>query len=180
MSGFGQAFAVESVAEAAERDEKARSVGLGFDFLAEVVYLRVDDAVGDMRVDSPDFIEQLCSCEDTAGVSYERGQQFELERRKVDSSSCASKLAAPEVQFRVAETVDIRKRVGVTATQVRLDAGAQFFRTVGFGDVVIRAEFQAEDLLSLLRFRCQQNNRASGFLLSARRGTPRSRLFWGA
>ena len=59
LSSVCQPFAIEPVAEAAQRHEIARPIGIRLDLLAQVGHLVVDDAVGDVRAESPDFVEQL-------------------------------------------------------------------------------------------------------------------------
>lgn len=85
QSSLGHAFAVETVAKTAQRDEVPRPIWLRLDLLAQVRDLVVDDAIGDMGVASPHFIEQLGACKQPAGSSHEGRQQLELERRQLDS-----------------------------------------------------------------------------------------------
>ena len=104
-------FAVEAVAQAAQRHEIPRPVGIRLDLLPQIRHLVVDDAIGHVRVAAPDLVEQLRAREQAAGALDERRQQLEFERREVDRLAAAPELAAGEIELRVAEPVDVAQPV---------------------------------------------------------------------
>src|SRR6185295_10848178 len=128
-SRLGHAIAIESVAETAQRDEIARPVGLGFDFLPQIVDLVVHDPIDDMDSVSPNLIQQLLARHQSSRVPDESREQLEFEGGQFHRLAPAAEFALREIKLRVAEAKDLRE-LRDTASQVRLDPGAQFARAV--------------------------------------------------
>ena len=97
----------------------------------------------------------------------------------VISTSCppAPQFAAGEIDFDVAEAIDVRLGSAVCAAQDRLNARAQLQRAEWLGHVVVRPKLQAEHLLGFLGLCRQWDDRVR---TPARRGIPGSRPSAGA
>src|SRR5687768_10966636 len=121
---------------------------IGFDLLAEPGDVDVDRACGWHGVVAPHFVEEFFAGQRGASMFDEVLQQLELARRNFERPSRLRHLRPAEVDPHLAELVALRRmrRRGRTS-QFGLDACQQLHHLEGFGDVVVCAEFEADDLV---------------------------------
>src|SRR5262245_30285081 len=139
----------ELVADAADREDV---FALLAKFLPDGPHVDIDVALIDVRV-SLDLLEQQVAGEDPAGSRGQRRQQLELGQGQRDVLFLASDLELRLVDDQVIELEPLSRRPLVlerAATQDRLDAGQELLDLERLDDVVVGADAQPEDHVSLL------------------------------
>ena len=105
-------------------------------------------------------VHDLVAREHTPGAARQDGEQFELVAGQVAHLSGQAGLARTQVHFEPAKAQHlIFCRVGRGAAQQGLDAGQQFTRFKGLGQVVVGTEFQADDAVHRLAARGEHEQR---------------------
>src|ERR1035438_7595362 len=150
----------ESVADAAHRIEV---FGGGAKLFAQAAHVRIDGAGINEAVVVPHIAKQLVPGLHAPAALRQKRQQLEL------SGGQLKRLPAPLDQ--VPRSVDKQVaqleggglcRRGLTALQNLLHAQDQLSRAKGLGDVVLRAQFQADDAVKLSRFGREHNDGNGG------------------
>src|SRR5262245_26184392 len=157
-SRFDHDSAVEPIAEPAHAEHVTGRRCAGLDLLAEVRNLIVDHVRRDEGGHAPGLVDQLLPAQRPPPVANENRKNLELERCQLDDLSAPAQFAPHEIHFEVAEAIHVLDGRRAAA-QRRLDPGAQFARAVRLGDVVVRAELEPQDLLSLERLGRQHDDR---------------------
>src|SRR5258706_5212850 len=123
--------------------------------------MHVDRARDRRGVVAPDFVEQLVAGQDGAAVLDEVAKQLDLERRELDRRPFAPHLGAAKVDVNGAESVGIRgvRGHGPRAAQQRFDARQQLHHLERLGQIVVGAEFQADDAVYDLAARGEHQDR---------------------
>src|SRR5438132_2353058 len=141
----------EPVADAIDRLEVAGRRRQGLDLPADVLHVRVDGALVRLERDAADRLEQLGAREDAAGLGGKRGEELELRRRELDGPAGDGRLEAWHVEDEVAGGYEFGLRGRpLGAPEHRTDPGDELLRAEGLGEVVVRAELQADELVGLL------------------------------
>lgn len=134
-----------------------------FDLLAQVHHMHIDGPVADVPVEAVQFGKQLRAGEDPAGRRRERAEDPEL-------TGCALHRAAVD-RHQMPDGIDHQPAHGQHtvggvvagrapgAAQQRTHPGHQFPGAVGLGDVVVRAEVEAEQQIVLGGARGQHQHR---------------------
>ena len=118
----------------------------------------VHDSIADRNAGSPDGVEKLLPAQNPALTAHEGGKQPELGGAEIHARAVASNLAAAEIDLDKAEADDVGI-VGTCPSQHSLDTRPPFARVVGLRDVVIRAEFEPQYLLGIVRAGGEQDDR---------------------
>ena len=121
----------------------------------------VDRACLTVKVEAPGLLQNLLAAEDESAVFGEREEQVEFLGAEVEDPRRDSDLPARRVYGYVTE-MD-RSRVicfyrALAAPQNRFDTGHKLPRIKGLGQVVIRAQFQTEDLIDIFIASCKHQN----------------------
>ena len=127
--------------------------------LAQATNMDVYRAFFHKNVITPDLIQQLGAGKYALGVCHEEMQQAELGRPNGQRHALAGQAVRAGVQLKVANRDHVIGQLGGAATQYSLDAGNQFFGRERLGDVIVRASFQAIDLVLLRAFGGQHDDR---------------------
>src|SRR5580658_9443548 len=145
----GGAFAdfgnLEAVACAADGLEVARIFGIGFDFFADAADVDVDGTRGDEAGITPDGVEEVIAAEDAAGMAGEVVEEAEFSGGGSGESAAHAELHGAGVDLDVFKGDGRRRGGALEAAEDGLDAGEQLAGRERFGDVVVSAEFKAED-----------------------------------
>ena len=129
---------------------------IGFDLAAQAADLHVDAAVERHRAASTRQVEQLVARQGALRMLDEREQQFEFAGRQRDQRAFRRQQSAPADVERPAGKVH-EPLCGVVrpprgrgrAAQQRPHARQQFTRIEGLRQVVVGADFQADDAVGL-------------------------------
>src|SRR5262245_4470904 len=112
---------------------------------------------------APDAIHQLVAGEDVAGMGGEEPEQLELLRRELDGVPRPARLATGAVELDRAEGDLLSGRRGpVAAPEDSTHACRELARREGLRDVVVGAEFEPYDPVSLLAAGCEQDHGQAG------------------
>src|SRR5262245_53043750 len=106
---------VEPVPDAAHAHQPGGLVGVGFDLLAQVADMGVDHSVGYEDGSPPDLIQELLPGEHRAALLDERRQELEFNGGHVHGPTLPAQLEAAEIDFEVAESIDLGERLGAPA-----------------------------------------------------------------
>src|SRR5438309_691450 len=93
-----------------------------------------------------------------AAMADKSSQKLKFNWGDLDGFPGSAQLAPSEVHLYVAETVNLR-HFSRSAAQRCFDACAQLARAERLGHIVVGSQIQAEYLVRLLRFCCEQNHR---------------------
>src|SRR4029077_18028319 len=96
---------------------------------------------------------------DAVGPLGEVLQELEIAVRQIDAARCIPRLQLGEVDGDVVERQEIY--IGTRAPEDGVNPREQFLEIYRLGDVGVGAELQAADLVLLLSFRRQENDRGS-------------------
>ncbi len=163
VSGFRlQHFIVEAIADAADGDDE-----LVADLLADMAEVDVYDAGFAEVFAAPDLFEQLLAGEDAAAIFGEGAQEVEFEGGEVYGDIVHGDEARARVDADVAEgeggRLEASAAARLDAAEGGFDAGSEFARGEGFGDVVICADGEADDLVGLFGARSEEDDVDVGF-----------------
>jgi len=137
-------------------DDHRRRLRVALDLLAQLGDVLVEGAGGAEVVDPPDQIEEAVAAEDFAGAGEEGFEELHLPGGEAEADFPASPLIALAVDFGGADMEnfrELRHGIGVDRRGAAQDGrypGPQLVEAEGFGDVVVGAEFEAEDLVDFL------------------------------
>ena len=107
----------------------------------------------------PNCVEQLAARLGAARPFHEMAQQTEFGRAKGDLNAIAFYPHSNRIKLQIANHQRAASYCRTCAAQYRLDAGAQFTRRKGFGDIVIGAGFKPADTVLFLATCCQHDDR---------------------
>ena len=118
----------------------------------------------------PDVFQHLLAGEGAAAVGDEQVQEVELLGGQLDLLAPQLHRALEEVALHIPHADDLlffHGGGGTGAAQHRADAGTHLQDIEGLGHVVIRAVFQAEDLIHVLALGGEHDDRHVGLLADA-------------
>ena len=121
--------------------------------------MHIDGALLDEDMVAPDFVEQLGACIDALGVGHEEEQQAELGRSQFDRLTIGDDPMGRRVERQIADLDRFAGQVRRAAAQHGADAGDQFLRREGLGDVIVGAGFEALHLVFLMHPGGQHDDR---------------------
>src|SRR5664280_939487 len=144
-----------------DEDRRRRVV---LDLLAKVADVDVDRLLVLVeRLVVPQELQQLAPRVDAPGAGGEMPQDLELGRREVDLAACALDAPALQVDEEVVVAQDAPApgigEVAVGAPEQRLDPAHQLAQAERLGEVVVRPELEADDLVHLVVPGGQDQNR---------------------
>src|SRR5690242_3893782 len=142
-------FTLEPVAQAAHVAQVLRVGRIVLNLAAQVRDVVVDNARAGIGVLAPDTVDELIAAQHAAAGADKQAEQLELDGRQIDRASAAPHLAPREIHLDIAEAVRFRLHLTRRAAQQRFDARAQLARAERLGDVIVGAEFEPQDVLSL-------------------------------
>ena len=127
--------------------------------------MHIDGTLLDEHVIAPHLVEQLGAAVHALGVGHQEMQQAEFGRPQIDGMLAGDNAMGHRIEAQCAGqgfvTGDLNGILGdlrCAPPQHGLDARQQFARRKWFGDVVIGADFQAEDLVVLLAARGEHDD----------------------
>ncbi len=105
-----------------------------------------------VEIEAPGLLEQLLARQDAAARLRQGEEQVKFLGAEVEGTLAEADFAAGGVnhQVREADRRGARFHAPFAAPQNRFDARNQFARVEGLGQVIVRAEFEAEDLVNVL------------------------------
>ena len=121
---------------------------VGLDLLAQVADVGIDDTFVAFEVVVADPVDQFVAGEDPTGIGSQCPQQLPLRRGEVNGMSADGGLSSWLVQDQLAVAVGrdlVGDVVGVESAQDRANPKCHLSWAEWFGDVVVRAEFEAAD-----------------------------------
>ncbi|AGS33896.1 prephenate dehydrogenase [Corynebacterium maris DSM 45190] len=144
---------LELVAQAADGDQLAGAGGLFLDLGAQALDVHVERLGVAHVVGAPDAVDELAAGEHPAGVAHQVLEQVELlerhgHRLPADGDGVALDVHAHAPALEDLVVLDDLFLLAAAA-QDRADAGDELAGGVRLGDVVVGAEFQADDLVDL-------------------------------
>jgi len=146
MTEKSSAAGFEKVAGAADGFQDTRIFGIGFDFFAQAADADIHATRGDKVFAAPDGGEEFFSREDAARVGSELMEEAEFEQAGGDGFFGAGDEIGVEIN---AEMVELEKLLefglGLGAPEEKFDAGEEFARAEGLGDVIVGACFEGGD-----------------------------------
>src|SRR5512138_1265252 len=114
-------------------------------------YVHIDGAGLTVEVEAPGFLQDLFAAQDKSAVLGKGKEEIEFLGTQVKALRSKANFAAGGVNRHVTE-MDRRRGVRVAAgtSKNRVDTGDQFARVERFGQVVIRTQFETQDLVDIL------------------------------
>ncbi len=152
----GEDALVEAVAEAADATDEDGGGGIGFDLLTQAKDVDVDRAVGYGAVVAPDRVEQLFPAENYTGARHQKFKETEFGGGELKVGIVELDAAGSAIQFEVASLEDLGGRL--VCAEVNLYAGDEFADKERLNDVVVCAEFEAEDSICFTGAGSEENN----------------------
>src|SRR5262249_53683681 len=141
----------ELVPGAVDGQDVARLAAAVADLGPQLRDVRVDRARGRVALVAPDVLEQLLARDGVTLALDEVAQQLELARREVERLAALLRPVGLEVQLDVREPVAGQALLAaLRASQYRAHTREQLADRERLGDVVVRAQFEAHDLVDLL------------------------------
>ncbi len=131
--------------------------GVRFYFLAEAEHVNIDSAVCNRTILSPDAVEQLFAAKDDAGSAHEELQEAKLSGSESQILIIERHPAAGAVEFNTGGFERTRRRRG--SAKLELDTRDDFTHEEGFDNVIVGAEFEADNPVCFRRARGQKDNR---------------------
>jgi hypothetical protein len=153
---------LEAVAGAAHRFQVARILRIDLDLLTDAAHINVDRTRSDEAGIAPDGVEQVVAAEDPAGMARQVVQQPELGGRGGGQLAAHLQLHGVGVDDDLFKADDRGRGGPLKAAQHGLDAGHQFARGKGLGDVVVGAQFQAQHAVVFAGARGQKDDGNGG------------------
>src|ERR1700680_2170283 len=138
-SSFG---GLEAVAGAAYGFQVARVFGVRFDFFANAADVDVDGTRSDVRGVAPHGVEKMVAAEDASLVAGEVIEQAELGGGGGYGVAAHGQCHGGGIDFDVANSQGAGRQGPLEPAQYGFDAGDEFARAEGLGDVVVGAEFK--------------------------------------
>ena len=124
----------------------------GADFFAEAAHVGIHSAGIDEGIVFPDIAEELVAGLDASGALGEDGEELEFGGSEVDGLAFPRGDVAGDIDMEIAEAELVAGFfAGLAAAEDFLDAQEEFARAERFGEVIISAEFEAEDAVDLGR-----------------------------
>jgi hypothetical protein len=149
----------EAISGAAHGFQIARIFRVGLDFFADAADVNIDRTRRHVSGVAPDGVEQVVAAEDASLVAREVIEQAKFGGRGRDQAAAHHERHGRGIDFNVADFHGTRRQRPLEAAQHGLDAGNQFARAERLGDVVVGAEFEAEDAVGFAALRRQKNDR---------------------
>src|SRR3954454_14187428 len=144
----------EPVAHAADRQDQLGLLGVALDLLAEVgdVHVAGPHVAGELRL--PQLLHDLQTTEDLSRALGEEPQDLELRPRQVDGLAADRDQVSREVDPHRpgVDRLSLSGRGGaveLAASQLGAHASQELAHREGLGDVIVRADLQADDLVHL-------------------------------
>lgn len=108
----------------------------------------------------PDMLQKFIPADDGAAVVDKELQQLHLLGGKLDGFTVFGGLSVLEIDVHIAELkAENRSKIFTRdAAQQGFDAGEQFVRVEGLGQVVVRAEFEADNTVNDTRLGSEHQN----------------------
>ena len=138
---------LETIARATDGLEISGALGISLDFLTYAPHIDVHGAWGHKAGIAPDGIEQVIAAEDAAWMPGKVIQQSKFGRGGGGELSPHLQLHGAGIDDHFLEADDGGRRRPFKTAQHSLDPGDQFPGGEGFGDVVVGAQFQAQDAI---------------------------------
>ena len=157
FSSFSSLGGLEAVAGAAHSLQVARILGVGLDFFANAAHVDIDGARGHIGSIAPDRVEKMVTAEDASLVAREIVEQAELGGSGRNQVSAHGEGHRRGIDFDVADFHGTGRQGTLEAAQHGLHARNEFAGAKRLSDVVVRAEFEAEDAIGFAAFRGQKN-----------------------
>ena len=139
----------ESISCPAHGSKITRRLRVGLNFFPDAANVDVDRTRRDEAGIAPDCVEEVIAAEDTAGMTREIVEQPELGGGGGHQLTIDAQLHGAGINLDVFEADHRRRRGALEAAQDGFDAGDQFTRGEGLGDVIVGAHFKAEDAIVL-------------------------------
>jgi hypothetical protein len=131
--------------------------------------VHVELTIGGKEVVAEDALAEFIAGDDLTGRFGECGHQLEFEGGQGDSAAVVTNEAGARVNFEIAEDGAIgRRRGGVcggdsSAAEHGVDARGEFAGIKGLGEVIIGADFQADDAVHIVAVSGEHDNGDSGY-----------------
>src|SRR5688572_20210347 len=156
----------EHVTESPYRLDKAWLGGIRLDQLAQARHLHVDRAVESAELAPARELHQLVARERRARMLHEHLEQREFTRSELDVLAVADEAARSEVEPEVPELDDLllhtrrsRRLALRRAPQYRLDASDELARVEGLRQVIVGADFEADDAIDVVALGGEHDDR---------------------
>src|SRR5579872_3722987 len=153
---------LEAVAGAAHGFQVAGIFRVGLDFFADAPDVHIDGARSHVGGIAPDGVEKVITREDASLVAGEEVEQAELGGGSGNHAAADGEGHRRGIDFNVADFHGTRWKRAFEAAQDGFYAGDKFTRAERLGDVVVGAEFEAEDAVRLAAFGGEENYRHGG------------------
>ena len=137
----------EAIAGAAHGLKIARILRVDLDFLTDAAHIDIDGAGRDEARIAPDRVEKVVAAEDAAGMARQIVEQPEFRGSGGGELAADLQLHGAGVDDDLFKADDRRRCGPLEAAQHSFDAGHQFARRKGLGDVVVRPQFEAENAI---------------------------------
>ena len=152
----------EAVTGPANRSEVGRVVGIVLYLLPEAPDVDIDRTGSNVLGVAPNGIEELIAGEYAPGVANKPIKQAKLGGSGGNAGTTNTQDHGSAVDFEVADAGDTRNQGRIEAAENGFHPSYQLSRTERLGDVVIGAEFQAENAIGLAGPGGQENDRSRG------------------
>src|SRR5579863_8556787 len=147
---------IEAVAEASNGADQAWIGGVGLNFLAQAQDVDLHCAVGHRAVVAPDCVQKLLAAIHHARAAHQKIQQAEFRGGQGNFGAMPQYAATGAIQLQ-GSRANGADRHGL-ATELVLDASDQLADEEWFDDIVVGAEFEAENPVSFRDFGGQKED----------------------
>src|SRR5258706_3759408 len=155
--------AFEFVAHTVHGNDVTLPAVVGFEFAPQVADVAIDGALVTFEGHAMRSSEQLRAGEDAPRLAYQAGENLEFGRRQADGLFGQQHFIARAVQGHVPGADHVALRVAARPAQDDAHTRSQLARAERLGDVIVRAQFQADELVALFHARSQHDDRDFAF-----------------